>query len=251
MKNISPLFAAVCITLLAVQAMGYDTDLPVEYAHNLYKLSDSNAPRHIALVDADKAPDGQKPIANGILFTYKNRKANTVSIAGDFSDWSPTAMKRSINGVWYYFLPSNETVSGNSGDYVRYKFWVDGILIPDPKNPFKEIDEAGSFISLNRAPKAYRSNHITFVVKDRNMVEFRFYSPNAKLISLVGDFNNWNPENDLMVKGSDEIWRLTKRLSQGTYRYLYMIDGIATLDTYNPITASTVNGDSCSLIKIP
>jgi 1,4-alpha-glucan branching enzyme len=84
----------------------------------------------------------------------------------------------------------------------------------------------------------------------KDVVVFRIYKPEASIVSVVGDFNGWNPENDLLRKGSDGIWRLEKRLASGTYRYKYVIDGQWLPDTFNPDSASDSTGDICSVIKI-
>ena len=59
-----------------------------------------------------------------------------------------------------------------------------------------------------------------------------------------------NPENDLLSKGRDGVWRLKKRLPKGTHRYKYIIDGEWLPDTYNANSASDDNGDVCSLITV-
>lgn len=219
---------------------------PIRYVFGLQQINVAAAPQHITLVDADKTMLMEKPISNGILFTYKNRKADNVRITGDFSNWQPRAMQRSKHGIWYYFLPTME----NGNGFVKYKFQVDGILIPDPSNTVAEIDGAGSFISLSPLPPEHYSNHITYRITETGDVEFRLYSPYARLISLVGDFNAWNPEHDLMQRGGDGVWRLTLRLLPGTYRYMYIVDGAASADVYNPKTASSVTGERCSLITV-
>ena len=214
-----------------------------ETSHNLNFLDNSSAPRSMTLVDLE----GTAKVMNGLLFTYKSRKAVSVSISGNFSSWNHISMKRGEKGVWYYFysVESDEQVRD-----VRYKFYVDGIWTHDPRNPFQENDGTGSLLSLSSAPSPYYTTRVTYKMTGKNSVEFRTYNSGARLISLVGDFNNWNPENDLMQRGRDGIWLLTKRLRPGKYRYMYLVDGRGTPDLYNPNSSSTISGDVCSLITI-
>ena len=217
--------------------------LPTEYSHKLKSLDNSSAPRSMTLIDME----GTAKVTNGLLFTYKSRKAVSVSISGNFLSWTPVSMRRGVNGVWYYFysVESDEQLKD-----VKYKFYVDGIWIHDPRNPFQENDGAGSLISVSSAPSPYYTTHTTYKITGKNTVEFRIYNSTARLISLVGDFNNWNPENDLMHRGKDGIWRLTKRLTSGEYRYMYLVDGKRTPDLYNPQSSSTITGDICSFLVI-
>ena len=218
--------------------------LPVEYSYNLRFLDNSSAPRHITLIDLE---GGGSKVVNGLLFTYKSRKAASVSISGNFSSWTPALMKRGVNGVWYYFYPVE---SDEQPKEVKYKFYADGIWTHDSRNPFHENDGAGSILSVTSVPSPYYTTHVTYKVTGKNTVEFRIYNSSARLISLVGDFNNWNPENDLMQRGRDGIWRLTKRLIPGKYRYKYLVDGKASPDLYNPQSSSTIAGDICSLLTL-
>jgi len=81
-------------------------------------------------------------------------------------------------------------------------------------------------------------------------VHFAVWAPNAEAVSVIGDFNHWNPENDLLKKGDDGIWRLRKRIPTGMYRYRYIIDGAWQPDIYNPLSGSDDTGEICSILKI-
>jgi 1,4-alpha-glucan branching enzyme len=52
----------------------------------------------------------------------------------------------------------------------------------------------------------------------------------AKAVSLVGDFNQWNPAAHPMKQMSDRSWLLTVELKHGHHRYAFMVDGVLTLD---------------------
>lgn len=58
-----------------------------------------------------------------------------------------------------------------------------------------------------------------------NLVEFRFYRPQAGCVYLVGDFNHWRPGQIPMRRSADGYWTATVRLPAGTYRFRYVCDG--------------------------
>lgn len=56
-------------------------------------------------------------------------------------------------------------------------------------------------------------------------VRFALYAPGKKFISLVGNFNAWDPDAHRMNKGPDGAWWITLELEPGTYQYQYEING--------------------------
>ena len=209
----------------------------MEYYYNLHFLKQASSPRKLTMVNVSQLSRGNAVVNNGVLFTLKNRKARTVCIAGNFSRWKEIPMERSSEGIWYFFQPGSEKQG-----MLRYKFTIDGIWTPDPSNAFRENDGSGSYVSLVQTPPPLKTNRVSCSITENNSVEFRIYYPGARLVSLVGDFNNWNPENDLMKRHGDGIWRLRKRLPRGTFRYQFIIDGKNSPDIYNTRSASTING---------
>ena len=225
--------------------MPLNGDLNTEYYYNLKFMKDSGPPRAVEMVRIDNLARKMPVASKGILFTYRNRSAGHVHIAGNFSDWTPLPMERSEKGVWYYFLDSPDT-----SRLITYKFSVDGIWMQDPENPDCEDDGCGSYLSLARPVNSDTGRRLTYRFISRTIVEFRIYRPDAKFVALVGDFNHWNPENDLLKKGSDGIWRARKQLREGTYLYRYVIDGEWLPDTYNSISATDRTGMLCSVIVV-
>lgn len=61
-------------------------------------------------------------------------------------------------------------------------------------------------------------------------VSFLCSAPNAKKVSVIGDFNEWNPLANPMRQSADGTWRLSFSVCGGHHRYLFLIDGIAHLD---------------------
>jgi 1,4-alpha-glucan branching enzyme len=218
-----------------------------EYMYKIRFLKNADSPRQMRLIQTENfGKKEKKVISNGILFTYKNRKATDVRIAGNFSRWQQVPMRRNENGVWYYFLDEYQS----HRRVIKYKYVVDSLWISDPYNYEKIDDGTGSFISLVTNSKKSFSRHLSYRILGNNRVEFRIYRPEAKFISLVGDFNNWNPENDILKKGENGVWSIIKHIPSGSYLYRYIIDGSWMQDIYNPESASDMSGDICSVIKV-
>lgn len=54
----------------------------------------------------------------------------------------------------------------------------------------------------------------------------------AESVSLVGDFNDWQPEATPMQKMPDGCWTARLDLRHGSYRYLFLVDGKPMLDAH-------------------
>lgn len=215
------------------------------YYNKLEYLKDSAPPQTVKMIKIDNVAKGKSIALEGVLITYKNRYAGSVFLAGDFSGWKLDAMDRSRYGVWYYLIDGARLEKDS-----RYKLFVDGIWTEDPMNPVKMDDGRGSYVSIAGSIPEDSGKYLSFRFLDNNNVEFRLFKPGARLVSLAGDFNNWNPDSDLLEKDRKGIWRLEKRLFSGTYRYMYVIDGEWTYDPHNDETASDDTGAICSLISI-
>ncbi|MCP4131637.1 MAG: hypothetical protein GY754_11720 [bacterium] len=232
-------------SLLLLGFTSGDDDIKTEYYFRLNKLKKAQSPQKMKMIMIDNLSSSKSIIVRGMLFTYKNREAGNVHISGSFSQWKKNKMSRNKNGIWYYFLKEYD---GNRR--IEYKFNVDGIWVMDPNNFDNMDDGSGSFVSVTETIKSSEGKQVTFRVVEKNLVEFRTYRPKARFISIVGDFNNWNPENDLLKKGTDGIWRLRKRISSGTYRYKFIIDGKWVSDLYNNNSGSDSTGDICSILEV-
>ncbi len=56
-------------------------------------------------------------------------------------------------------------------------------------------------------------------------IEFRFYRPGAKDVTLVGDFNGWHLTSLTMTRSPDGWWRCQVRIAPGCYHFRYLSDG--------------------------
>ncbi|MDQ7780414.1 MAG: hypothetical protein RDV41_12025 [Planctomycetota bacterium] len=69
---------------------------------------------------------------------------------------------------------------------------------------------------------------------------FIYKSSEAKVISVVGDFNGWNhTTNPLTRRGTDDSWSAVVRLRKGkVYEYAFCVDGALIPDPANPVKTS-------------
>ena len=54
---------------------------------------------------------------------------------------------------------------------------------------------------------------------------FRIYLPEASSVSLIGNFNGWNQNMDILKPAGDGYFELRKILPPGEYIYQYSVDG--------------------------
>ena len=75
--------------------------------------------------------------------------------------------------------------------------------------------EAYSFFGCHEGQKDGKKGHF-----------FRVWAPNARAVSLVGAFNDWNKDADPLVKIADtQVWEIFKTGLKQFDTYKYAIDG--------------------------
>lgn len=63
-------------------------------------------------------------------------------------------------------------------------------------------------------------HHVTFICR----------AADAEEVSVVGDFNDWNPEANPMTREPDGVWRVGLELCHGYHHYYFFVDGKQVLD---------------------
>ena len=56
-------------------------------------------------------------------------------------------------------------------------------------------------------------------------IKFELSAPEAKDVSLVGNFNQWNTQANPMKKDKKGMWKATLPLETGRYEYRFFADG--------------------------
>jgi 1,4-alpha-glucan branching enzyme len=214
-------------------------------------------------------------VKGGMLFRYHSPSARQVTLAGNFNNWGGTQgggrYDPSIDpmgdedgdGTWTIVVPLPP------GRY-QYKFVIDGGVRweQDPNNPDKGT-EGGIENSMIVVPPtvSYKYEAVTGTVIgggggfDRETasstrtvteegVEFEVDFPNAKAVYLAGEFNDWSPTAQPMVKADGGLWAATVKLKPGTYQYKFVVDGTWIEDPGNPETTDDGQGGVNSVLVV-
>jgi 1,4-alpha-glucan branching enzyme len=81
-------------------------------------------------------------------------------------------------------------------------------------------------------------------------VNFICNAPQAQSVSLVGDFNGWNPVANPMQRMPDGAWLLKFELRHGHHRYAFLVDGVVTLDPMGQGITRNDQGQRVSLVPV-
>lgn len=66
--------------------------------------------------------------------------------------------------------------------------------------------------------------------RNLHRVSFFCHAPEAHQVSVIGDFNNWNPNATPMIRQPDGKWTASLELRHGYHHYVFIVDGVRVLD---------------------
>jgi 1,4-alpha-glucan branching enzyme len=81
-------------------------------------------------------------------------------------------------------------------------------------------------------------------------VNFFCLAPDAERVSLVGDFNDWEPNSSPMTRQPDGSWHVVVALNHGHHHYHFLVDGKPTLDPRANGIARNEKNERVSLIAV-
>ena len=81
-------------------------------------------------------------------------------------------------------------------------------------------------------------------------VNFFCLAPEAKLVAVVGDFNDWRPNLHPMQRQADGSWQLQIPLHHGHHHYTFLVDGQPVLDPRAMGVARNEKNERVSLIAV-
>lgn len=59
----------------------------------------------------------------------------------------------------------------------------------------------------------------------KQSVTFEYFDPSAKVVTLVAEFNNWDPNVRPLKRDSGGLWKVAVKLEPGSYQYKFVVNG--------------------------
>jgi 1,4-alpha-glucan branching enzyme len=81
-------------------------------------------------------------------------------------------------------------------------------------------------------------------------VNFVCQAPQASSVSLVGEFNGWDPQSNPMKQMPDRAWFVTVELPHGHHLYAFLVDGEIVLDPRAQGIARNQQGERVSMVPV-
>ena len=86
--------------------------------------------------------------------------------------------------------------------------------------------------------------------KNLRAINFVCRATQAHSVSLVGDFNKWDPAAHPMKQMPDRSWLLNVELKHGHHRYAFLVDGVLMLDPRAQGVTRNDKGERVSLVPV-
>ena len=86
--------------------------------------------------------------------------------------------------------------------------------------------------------------------KPLRAINFICNAPQAQSVSLVGDFNGWDPAAHPLRPVGDGWWQAEVRLPAGTHQYAYLVDGVAVTPADAEVTVDDGLGGKNGLVQV-
>ena len=86
--------------------------------------------------------------------------------------------------------------------------------------------------------------------RNLHRASFFCHAPEAERVSLIGDFNNWQPNATPMVRQPDGRWMASLELSHGYHEYVFLVDGSRVLDPNATGKAKDLHNEPVSLLAV-
>ena len=201
---------------------------------------------HFAITEAFKAAP-PAVIDDHLVLTYKgSRNYRFVGAAfkhEDFKIIHPFFVNS--NGVYILTYPLEEGTSN-----LEYRLVVDGLWMTDPENRNINTDPDGIRLSSFMVPQKEgppESPRIT-----DSQITFQYFGAVGQKVYIYGDFNTWDPYMYRMTENPGTgAYSRSLRLSPGTYRYRYIVDGTSLPDPLNDEKILDIFGKTASVFAVP
>ena len=81
-------------------------------------------------------------------------------------------------------------------------------------------------------------------------IYFRLDAPQARHVSVVGDFNAWDSEKHPLRQDANGVWACQMPLPAGHYAYCFMVDGVCQPDPQCTQQVRTASGQVHCVMEV-
>ena len=187
-------------------------------------------------------------IGRDIIFTYSSSKP--VRFVGSrFKHENYKILhiyERNKNGIFILIYPVPENTKE-----LTYRIVEDGIWMADPFNPnikYNNVGTAFSYYKIKNLPKMAISN--PNIGKNRTAT-FYLRAASGQMVTITGDFNNWDPFIDKLTEEEPGLYGITLTLLPGRHYYYFLINGNKLIDPYNLDIRENYEGYAVSSFLMP
>lgn len=246
------LFCMISILPLAAADYEYFDASSYEFADKLLTLKEAGAPMIIEDSVIFTAPSNIRSV--GVAFAHENfsevynfrqllvtqDKLNAPIPPGKKV---PDPYKDSGIQFFIYKIPENLKE-------LEYRLVINGLWTVDPANNLFRRDKVfGLAVSVLPIPqRAQKHNPLNGLPKG---LIFLFNAPPGEIVSVAGDFNNWDPFMYELKEGPAGVYSIDIPLSSGTYQYVFFHNGKRFTDPQNPRRIYSRDGRAASVIAVP
>jgi hypothetical protein len=153
------------------------------------------------------------------------------------------------HGVFVLDYPLPEAAD-RAGVRLGYRIVADGVWTTDPSNPLMEVDDRGIAWSVYEVEGEVERSVVNPVVK-AGRATFVFEGAPGSRVSLVGDFNAWDPFAELMREIKPGEFAASIEVRPGRHYYAFYADGRKVLDEKNSETGIDPDGRRVSSFTVP
>ena len=118
------------------------------------------------------------------------------------------------------------------------------------------IRHPGDAVTVAPVPAGYELTpvaNVTAITPTLSSVPFTLKLPGAKSVTVIGDFNEWDPAKTPLTKISekDDLWAVSVMLPPGQFQYQFVVDGEKRLvDPAAPQSVKSEFGDANSVVTV-
>lgn len=152
---------------------------------------------------------------------------------------------RNQNGV--YFLVMD--LAADTPSTLEYRLVVDGLWQGDPTNPDRYRDDQGTTLNRVSVTSADRPSFHGPVQGYYGEVEFAYHGKPGQQVSLIGNFNQWDPFAHFLEEVHPGEYHLKLTLPPGTILYKFVVGTRTFLDAGNAHTGHDAQGGTFSYFE--